>query len=72
LYEKLGYDDNLIIIIKFAVVGGVDGDGGVVEEALVLVAIEMAFKKSSNQFSSCVDTVLTSSISTLLDLWNAK
>ena len=51
--EKLDYDDNLITITKFAVVGGVDdgGGGGVVEVALVLVAIEMAFKKASNLFS---------------------
>jgi len=47
LSEKLGYDDNLIIIIKFVVFGGVGGGGGVVEVALVLVAIEMAFKKGS-------------------------
>jgi hypothetical protein len=51
LSEKLGCDDNLIIIMKFAVVGGVDGGsggGGVVEVALVLVAIGMAFKKASS------------------------
>jgi len=39
----------LITIIKFVVVGGVDGGGvGVVEVALVLVAMEMAFKKARN------------------------
>ena len=56
LSEKLGYDDNLIIIIKvavvvvvFFVVVVVGGSGvGVVEVALVLVAIEMAFKQASN------------------------
>jgi hypothetical protein len=50
LSEKLRYDDNWIIIIKFAVVGSIDSFGGggggvVVEVALGLVAIEMAFKK---------------------------
>lgn len=45
--EKLGYDDNLIITIKFAVFGGVDGGGGVVELKLVLAAIEMTSKKGS-------------------------
>jgi len=46
LSEKLGYDDNLITIIKFSVVDG--GCVGVVEVALVLVAKEMAFKKARN------------------------
>jgi hypothetical protein len=43
LSENLGYVDNLIITIKFAVVGG-----GVVEVALVLGAIEMASEEGSN------------------------
>jgi len=46
LSQKLGYDDNLTIVIKFAVVGG--GGVGVVEVALVSVAIEMTFKKARN------------------------